>query len=426
MADVQVITVDPAHFHAALVQKEMAPGIARQVHVYAPLGGDLLAHLQRIAGFNSRPQSPTAWELEVHAGPDFLERFQRERPGQVVVLAGRNRRKIDYIEAAVAAGLHVLADKPWIIVPENLPRLQAVLDQAETRRLVAYDIMTERYEITSILQRTLVQDREVFGEPLPGDTERPGVYMESIHYLKKLVAGVPLRRPAWFFDIAQQGEGLSDVGTHLVDLVMWVLFPEQPIAVEAVSIVAGKRWPTLLTRTDFQDITGEGGFPDYLSPCLKQDRLEYFCNNQVSYTLRGIHVKLDVLWGLEAEPGTGDSHHAVFLGSRSRVEIRQGKEQQFRTELYIVPQSSNERAAISRALASRVGKLQDSYPGVAIAEQGERLWVQIPERYRIGHEAHFGEVVRHFLQFLQSPASLPAWEKPFMMAKYHVTTRGVR
>ena len=53
--------------------------------------------------------------------------------------------------------------------------------------------------------------------------------MESVHYLLKMVAGAPLRRPAWFFDVGQQGEGLSDVGTHLVDLVPWVLFPDQAI-----------------------------------------------------------------------------------------------------------------------------------------------------------------------------------------------------
>ena len=39
----------------------------------------------------------------------------------------------------------------------------------------------------------------------------------------------PLHRPASFFDVEQQGEGLTDVGTHLVDLVPWMLFPGQGI-----------------------------------------------------------------------------------------------------------------------------------------------------------------------------------------------------
>src|SRR5687767_12051349 len=121
MQPIRFIILNPGHFHAALVQKEMYENVDSAVHVYAPLGADLVAHLGRIAGFNTREQSPTNWNLEVHAGPDFLERFAKDKPGNVVVLAGRNSQKIDAILAALGAGLHVLADKPWILVPEDLP-----------------------------------------------------------------------------------------------------------------------------------------------------------------------------------------------------------------------------------------------------------------------------------------------------------------
>ncbi len=150
-SEVRLITLDPGHFHAALVQKEMYTAVARRVHVYAPLGPDLIAHLSRITGFNTRRQSPTAWQMEVHTGPDGPERLLRERPGNVVVLSGRNRGKIDHILAAVRGGLNVLADKPWILVPEDLPRLEVALDTADEEGLIAYDIMTERHEITSVL-----------------------------------------------------------------------------------------------------------------------------------------------------------------------------------------------------------------------------------------------------------------------------------
>ena len=36
------MTLDPGHFHAALIQKEMYPGVAPRVDVYAPLGWDLV------------------------------------------------------------------------------------------------------------------------------------------------------------------------------------------------------------------------------------------------------------------------------------------------------------------------------------------------------------------------------------------------
>src|SRR5262245_49601441 len=258
MTEVQLITLDPGHFHAALVQKESYPGVARRVHVYAPLGPDLFAHLGRIAGFNQRCDNPTGWELEIHAGPDFLARLLAEKPGNVVVLSGRNRHKIDYLQAAVEAGLHVLADKPWIISATDRLRLEAVLNTAEAKGLVAYDIMTERYEITSMLQRELVNDADIFGSVVPGTLDAPGVFLESVHYLMKSVAGVPLRRPAWFFDTTQQGEGLTDVGTHLVDLVPWMLFPNQVLDYRRdLQVQQGRRWPTTLSREDFRRVTAE-------------------------------------------------------------------------------------------------------------------------------------------------------------------------
>jgi predicted dehydrogenase len=326
----------------------------------------------------------------------------------------------------VRAGLHVLADKPWVLVPEDLPKLAAVLDEAEARGLVAYDIMTERYEITSILQRELVQDPAVFGTPVPGSADEPGVAMESLHYLVKLVAGVPNRRPAWFFDVGEQGEGLTDVGTHLVDLVPWILFPGQGIdARRDVEVLSARRWPTVLGPDDFRKVTGEGSFPGSLAAAVHGGRLEYFCNTLVSYTLRGVHVRLDIRWDFEAAAGAGDTHYARFRGTRSRVEVRQGREENYRPELYVVPNEPGGRE-VRAALRDRVAALQPRFPGVGVEESGGRLRVTIPDRYRIGHEAHFGEVTRQFLAYLQEPRALPAWEKPNMLAKYTITTEGVR
>jgi hypothetical protein len=42
MNEVKLITLDPGHFHAALIQKEMYAGVSSRVHVYAPLGPDLM------------------------------------------------------------------------------------------------------------------------------------------------------------------------------------------------------------------------------------------------------------------------------------------------------------------------------------------------------------------------------------------------
>ena len=385
----------------------MYPDVSRRVDVYAPLGSDLTEHLNRVARFNSRPQNPTAWELEVHTSPDFLARMLAERPGNIVVLSGRNRGKIDYIRASVDAGLHVLSDKPWIIRPQDLPALEEALEAAARNGAIAYDIMTERYEITTMLQRELVNDADVFGQIVPGSEQEPGVSMESVHHILKMVAGVPNLRPAWFFDVEQQGEALADVGTHLVDLTQWTLFPNQAIDYHRdIRMLSASRWPTKMDAAQFRQVTGQPG-----------PGLDYYCNTRVAYTLRGIHVKFDVLWNWEAPAGGGDTHHAVYRGTRSRIEVRQGVEESYRPELYVV---TDDPAAVEKKVAA----LQAQYPGIGTARRGGEVLVTIPDSYRNGHEAHFAQVTSQFFEYLKKPESFPAWENPNMLAKYYVSTKG--
>ncbi len=425
MPDVRFMTLDPGHFHAALVQKEMYPGVAPRVDVYAPLGGDLLGHLARINGFNSRAGQPTAWRLEVHTGPDFLERMLAERPGNVVVLSGRNRGKIDRIERSVAAGLNVLADKPWILRSADLPALDRALADADARGVVAYDIMTERFEVTSEIQRALVNDAAISGGVPPGSADHPSVYMESIHHLMKVVAGAPNIRPTWFFDTTEQGEGLNDIGTHLTDLVQWTLFPEQSIDYKKdLEVLSAQRWPTPIAEPDFKRVTGSPGFPAELREKVVNGSLQYDCNTLVSYRVRGVHATLNVIWDWEAPAGAGDRHYGVYRGSKAAVEVRQTKADRYQAEVYVIPNPGQDPAAIGAAVEARVAALQATYPGITAERRASEIHVVIPDRFRDGHEAHFARVTRNFLTYLRDRSALPAWERPNMVAKYFVTTTG--
>jgi len=425
MPDVRLMTLDPGHFHAGLIQKEMYPGVAARVDVYAPLGSDLIEHLNRVTAFNRRTDKPTAWELEVHTSADYFERMLRDRPGNVVVLSGRNGVKIDRILASVKAGLHVLADKPWILTWSDLPKLESSLAEADTRKTVAYDIMTERFEVTTMLQRALVNDRATFGEIVPGTHEDPSVYMESVHHLMKVVSGAPNIRPTWFFDTTEQGEGLNDIGTHLVDLVQWTLFPERAIDARAdVRVLAAQRWPTWIPEADFKRVTNAPKFPDSLSKSVKDGRLEYFCNTLVSYALRGVHTKLNVIWDWEAPEGSGDTHFAYYRGTRARVEVRQTREDKFLPELYVIPATPGVKAEVLAAVQAKIKALQAEFPGVTVEDRGAELRVAVPAALRVGHEAHFAQVATKFLEYVRNRVALPAWERPNMVAKYFVTTTG--
>jgi predicted dehydrogenase len=345
-----------------------------------------------------------------------------ERPGNGVVIAGRCRNKMERIRAALDAGLNVLADKPWIFRAADLPALAAALELADRSGLVAYDIMTERFEPSTIIQKHLVNDPAIFGTPLAGTATDPGVVIESVHHLLKTVAGVPNLRPAFFFDTAHEAAGLNDVGTHLIDLVPWTLFPNQALRTpQDIRIGSARQWPTEMTLAQFQRVTALPAFPAELAPYVKQDRLQYVCNGEVQYQVRGIHVRLAALWNYESPTGV-DLHHALYRGTNARVEVRQGEKEKYVPEVYVAPNGPAQRAAVIQALDSRLRQLQADYAGVAYETSGDELHITIPERHRIGHEAHFAQVLSQFLGYLASPKSMPSWERPNMIAKYTVST----
>ena len=185
--EVKLITVDPGHFHAALVQKIMYDQVSPEVHVYAPQGPDYLQHLDRIKSYNSRPVNPTSWNEIVYTGPDFFEKMITENAGNVVVLSGNNRKKAEYIIKSINAGLNVLADKPMIISPDDFPSLESAFTAAGEKGVLLYDIMTERYEVTTILQKLLSQNAKVFGNLIKGSKEEPAVTKVSVHHFSKIV-----------------------------------------------------------------------------------------------------------------------------------------------------------------------------------------------------------------------------------------------
>ncbi|MDB5240665.1 MAG: hypothetical protein JWP57_1290, partial [Spirosoma sp.] len=298
---IHLITLDPGHFHAALVQKSMYEGVDSVVHVYAPDGPDLQLHLEKIQAYNTRPDNPTHWKEEVYRGSDFLAKMLANKQSDatatnVVVMSGNNRLKTDYIEQTVNAGFNVLADKPMVISASNFDKLKDAFATAEKKKVMLYDIMTERYEISTMLQRAFSRQPTVFGTMEKGTPDNPAVTKESVHHFYKNVSGSVLTRPAWFMDVAQQGEGMVDVTTHLVDLVQWACFPDQLLDYQKdVQLTSARRWTTDMTLSQFKAITKQASFPDYLKKDVVKDSiLRVYSNGEINYQLRGVNAKVSV------------------------------------------------------------------------------------------------------------------------------------
>ncbi|MBS1602192.1 MAG: Gfo/Idh/MocA family oxidoreductase [Bacteroidetes bacterium] len=421
---ISLITLDPGHFHAALVQKSMYPVIDPEVHVYAPGGPELQAHLALVRQYNERADQPTHWKETVYEGPDYLQKMISERKGNVVVMAGNNHQKTEYIDRAVQAGFNVLSDKPMAIDAAGFRLLAKAFDKAAAKQVLLYDIMTERSEITNILQKELVHLPAVFGVLRPGSASDPSVVMESVHFYYKNVSGKTLTRPDWFFDPAQQGEALADVGTHLLDLVQWICFPSSAIDYKKdIRVLSSGTWPTPLGLSQFSAITGKSAFPDFLRPFLKADTvLAAHGNGEVTYRLRDVFAHVTARWEYKAPEGSGDTHHAIFKGTKATLEIRQGADEKYQPTLYILPVAPS--SGYSAAVARSVKQLATKYPGVTISAVSGGWRVEIPASYKVGHEAHFAQVMQRYLGFLAA-GHIPDWEIKGMLAKYYTSTKAL-
>jgi predicted dehydrogenase len=423
--EVKIITLDPGHFHAALVQKMMYAQVNPDVYVYAPEGIDVTEHLKRIDGYNHRTENPTAWNERIYNGSDYFKMMLKEKKGNVVVLAGNNHIKTEYIKKSVEAGLNVLADKPMVIIPENFSLLEESFKIAAEKGVILYDIMTERYEITTMLQKELLHIPAIFGILIPGTKEQPAVEMVSVHCFYKSVSGSPLVRPAWFFDVNQQGEGIVDVATHLVDLVQWSCFPGEILQKSDVQMLQAKRWPTVISAAEFKDVTKMETFPVYLAMDVKDGKLNDYANGEMTYKIKGFVAKVSAIWLYKPAEGAGDSHYAIMRGSKASLEIKQGEAEKNLPTLYVHANPGTDLQQFSKELENAILK-NSAHDGLSLEKTDDLTWkVGVPDKYKVGHEAHFSQVTEKYLDYLKA-GKLPEWEVPGMIVKYYTTMEALK
>jgi hypothetical protein len=186
-------------------------------------------------------------------------------------------------------------------------------------------------------------------------------------------------------------------------------------------------WGTTLTLEQFKRVTGLDKYPDFLKRDVSQgDLLTVSANGEVSYVVRGIHVKVTALWKYQGEPGAGDTHYAMLRGTRANHIIKQGAEQKFLPTLYVENKTRLSTTDFEKVVRDALGKLANQWPGLDTkVETGNFVEIVVPDKYRVGHEAHFAQVTESYLRYL-SQGKLPEWEVPNMLAKYYVTSEAYR
>ena len=387
----RLVVLNPGHFHAALTLRQPHPRLSDDVHVYATDGPDLENFLRMVRSFNQRADNPTRWNLHVYRGEDHFERLRSERPGDVVIIAGKNDSKMASIHRLHADGFFVLGDKPWLIDSGQIGELK----EAASTPPLAMDIMTERHEIATRLQVALAAQPRIFGR-LRNDSDQPAISMESVHHLYKIVNGVPLVRPSWVFDVGVQGEGITDVTAHLVDLAQWFTGGGEAFDYgRDVELLSARQWPTGVPHDIFTRITGLDDFPGTLRRRVARGVLSYLCNAAMSFRLRGVTVAIESRWALAIPEGGGDTYYSLVRGTAADLIVEHSGRTHYVTELTVRPVDG--RAGFAAALGNAILSLESAFPGLGIEPLAGEFRIIIPNALRSTHEQHFAKVLDQFL-----------------------------
>ena len=117
----------------------------------------------------------------------------------------------------------------------------------------------------------VVATPSVFGELDASEPRTPAIEIGSKHHLDKMVNGVPLIRPAWYYNVGVQGDGLVDIQSHMTDQMQWLIgetLAQGPYFDFAKDVTAldAKRWGTPVSIELFEKSTGMSAFPEALEP----------------------------------------------------------------------------------------------------------------------------------------------------------------
>jgi hypothetical protein len=168
-------------------------------------------------------------------------------------------------------------------------------------------------------------------------------------------------------------------------------------------------------------------YPEFLQKDVENGVLKVYSNGEINYKLKGIHAKASVIWNFEAPEGAGDTHYSIMRGSLCNLIIKQGAEQGYKPTLYVEAATNEGLETFAESLDKAVSQnLAAIYPGVKLVKLNDKLWtIEIPAEYKVGHEAHFGQVTAKYLEYLKM-GEMPEWEVPNMIVKYYTTTEGMK
>lgn len=399
----RLIILDPVHPHVVQLQQSLKQWVNQQVYVYAP--NELFVrdnYINLLEKSNRNNPENDSWKITTYIGEDFLKRMIKEKKGTTVIIASNNYKKPEYILAAAQSGFNIIVDKPMVLTPGDFKVLCSSFELAESNKCFITDLpaMSMRKRISYIIQKEILSIPELFGRQERGTVNEPAIVQENVHhYLKKAV------RPAFFFDIGQQGSGISDVTTHLIDLVQWSAFSGIDLDYSKdIQVLGATVWPTVLNPAQFQKVTRLDKYPDYLRKYVKDTLLNVYSNGKINYTIKGVHAKVISKWNYQAQPGAGDTYQSVFKGTKAKLFIEAGQP----NDLFIYPNTGVDHKDFEKNLKKHFERLKKEFSHIELVKEHD------------GWKIHTLVGALKYSNNLIAPSKR---EVDNMLAKYYITTQ---
>jgi len=391
------LVLKPGHFHAALVFKDVDHRILDDVDVVVTDSQDALPFIDLIDRFNCRDIQSTDWKVKVHERENLA--FDTGSPPEdcVVVVSGRNASKLESVAKLCSQGYNVLVDKPVLTHANQMSAIDSLFEGPGE----VMELMTARHQMLSRLCQAIANRQSLFGEMV--DDGDPAITLSSTHHLCKMVDGESLIRPAWYYDVGVQGNGLVDIQNHMVEQALWFVLGENEVNEETeIQLDAVRSWSTAVPPELFKQSTELERYPADLEKYLDDDGvLQLECNSEIDWRINGVRVRSRAEWKqIEPEDG-GDIHTITLRGSRCNVEAVQSPESDFFPWVDLTAADDDARSALSEALQQCCDEwAEDIFPRIGFSELRAGFHMLIPRALDRGHESHFGLVREQFLDFL--------------------------
>ena len=117
----------------------------------------------------------------------------------------------------------------------------------------------------------------------------------------------------------------------------------------------------------FRESTGLATYPAALLPAVHDEVLQYACNSEIRYRVRGIRVCQRAEWRQRELVGTGDLHWQTLRGTRCEVCLRQEAATGYHPTLSLHPTAG---VALEPLLDRVLAQWQARFPGLAWTSAG--------------------------------------------------------